>query len=90
MATWAKKDDALVDRLDRLLKDAPVTRKNFFGNMAWFHDANDQICIGAWGKEVALRLGLERSAQLIQSGQMMPFDPSGHRPKREYVIILAN
>jgi len=88
MAAWAKKDDRLVVRIDRLLESAPVVRKNFFGNMAWFHKSNEQMIIAAWGSDVALRLGEETGGKLIESGQMIPFDPSGHQPKREYALIL--
>jgi hypothetical protein len=88
MAAWAKRDDQLVVRIDRLLESAPVVRKNFFGNMAWFHESNDQMVFAAWGGDVALRLGEESSEKLIESGQMFAFDPSSHRPKREYALIL--
>ncbi|HIK89990.1 MAG TPA: hypothetical protein EYG09_10135 [Dehalococcoidia bacterium] len=76
------------DRIDRLLESAPVVRKMFFGNMAWFYKSNDQMIFAAWGSDVALRLGEETGEKLIASGQMIPFDPSGHRPKREYALIL--
>jgi hypothetical protein len=42
----------------------------------------------AWGKDIALRIGQSNASDLIESGQMAAFDPSGHQPKREYVLIL--
>ena len=87
MAEWATKDEALVIRLDELLSSAGVTRKSFFGNEAWFTDSNDQIFVQAWVADVALRLGSTNASKLIDSQQMSPFNPSGHRPKQEYVLL---
>jgi hypothetical protein len=88
MSPWVKKNSQLVERLDNLLESAPVARKNFFGNVAWFLKSNDQMFAGAWGSDVVIRLGQPRATELIDSGQMLPFDPSGHRPKREYALLL--
>ncbi len=89
MAGWAKKDDALIGRIDRLLATAPVRRKNFFGNTAWFLDSNDLMFAGAWGDGAIARVGEETTVKLIEAGDAEPFDPSGHRPKREYVLLVA-
>ena len=88
MADWVKKDDALIERVDGLLSTAPVRRTNMFGSSAWFLESNDQMFAGAWGNAVVIRLGQPRATELIDSGQMLPFDPSGHRPKREYALLL--
>jgi hypothetical protein len=88
MTEWSKVDQALVERMDVLLETEPVLRKNFFGNIAWFLESNDHMFAGAWGTDVVLRLGRERAAELIVAGQMLPFDPSGHRPKQEYTLLL--
>ena len=77
MAAWAKKNEALIERIDTLLSAAPVQRRNFFGNVSWFLNSNDLMFAGAWGDGVIIRVGEER------------FDPSGHRPKREYVYLDA-
>jgi hypothetical protein len=87
MAEWAKRNDALVERLNQLLANSPATKKNFFGNLAWFHDSNQQMTILAWGQDIVLRLGESEVSQLIESGQMKIFDPSGHRPKRDYAVL---
>jgi len=34
MANWAKKDEALIERVDGLLSIAPVRRKNMFWNFS--------------------------------------------------------
>lgn len=87
MAGWPKKNDSLIRRIDRLLSGAPVRRKNFFGTVAWFLESNDLIFAGAWGDGVMVRLGEIRSRGLIESGAADPHDPTGHRPKREYVLL---
>ncbi len=88
--SWPKKDESLIARIDGLIATAPpapVRRKNFFGTVAWFLDSNDLMFAGAWGGGVMVRLGEERSAELIASGAADPHDPTGHRPKREYVFL---
>jgi hypothetical protein len=87
MTDWATRDKALVARLHDLLYSASVTRKSFFGNEAWFSDSNDQIFGQTWGVDVVLRLGGTNAAKLIDSQQMSTFNPSGHRPKLEYVLL---
>jgi hypothetical protein len=87
MADWVTKDEELVVKLDDLLADAVVTRKSFFGNVAWFIDSNDQIFVQTWGVDIALRLGSTNTSILIDSQQMSEFNPSGHRPKQEYVLL---
>ena len=84
---WPKKDESLIERIDGLLANAPVRRKNFFGTVAWFLESNDLIFAGAWGEGVMLRLGEERALGLIETGKADPHDPTGHRPKREYVFL---
>ena len=87
MAGWPQKNGPLIARIDNLLSAEPVLRKNFFGTVAWFLESNDLIFAGAWGEGVMLRLGEERSTDLIESGAADPHDPTGHRPKREYVFL---
>jgi hypothetical protein len=87
MAEWAKKDEALIERVDGLLSTAPVRRKNMFGTVAWFLDSNDMMFAGAWGAGIMVRVGVERTANLIESGGAEPFDPLGGRPMREYVLL---
>ena len=87
MADWVKKDEALVVRLDELLSSAGVTRKSFFGNVAWFADSNHQIFVQTWGADIALRLGSANASKLIDSQQMSAFNPSGHRSKTEYALL---
>jgi hypothetical protein len=88
MSAWAKKDVELVERMDILLDSFQVVRKNFFGNVAWFLNSNDQMFAGAWGSDVVIRLGQPRATEMIETGQMLPFDPSAHQPKREYALLL--
>ncbi len=87
LKTWPRKDDSLIERIDVLLSSAPVHRKNFFGTVAWFLESNDLIFASAWGDGVMLRLGEERALSLIESGAADPHNPTGHRPKREYVFL---
>lgn len=87
MADWVTKDEELVVRLDDLLSDAVVTRRSFFGNVAWFTDSNDQIFVQTWGVDIALRLGSTNASKLIDSQQMSEFNPSGHRAKQEYALL---
>ncbi len=87
MADWAKKDEALIERVDGLLSTVPVRRKNMFGTVAWFLDSNDMMFVGAWGEGIMARVGAERTASLIESGGTEPFDPLGGRPMREYVLL---
>ena len=87
MAEWAKKDEALIERVDGLLATAPVRRKNMFGTAAWFLESNDMMFAGAWGEGIMVRVGEERTSDLIESGDAEPFDPMQGRPMREYVFI---
>ena len=87
MDGWPQKNRPLIERIDNLLSAEPVLRKNFFGTVAWFLESNDLIFAGAWGEGVMLRLGEERSTDLIKAGAADPHDPTGHRPKREYVFL---
>ena len=87
MADWAKKDEALIERVDGLLSTAPVRRKNMFGTSAWFLESNDMMFVGAWGEGVMVRIGESRTSTLIESGEAEPFDPMGGKPMREYVYL---
>ena len=87
MANWAKKDEALIERVDGLLSVAPVRRKNMFGTSAWFLESNDMMFAGAWGEGVMVRIGERRTSSLIESGEAVPFDPMGGKPMREYVYL---
>ena len=87
---WPQKDERLIERIDGLLSAVPVVRKNFFGTVAWFLDSNDLIFAGAWGPGVTLRLGEARARSLIELGEAEVHDPTGHRPKREYVYLDRN
>jgi len=87
MANWAKKDEALIERIDGLLATAPVRRKNMFGTAAWFLESNDTMFAGAWGEAIMVRIGEERTTQLLESGDAEPFDPMGGKPMREYVLL---
>ena len=87
MANWTKKDEALIERVVGLLSTAPVRRKNIFGTAAWFLESNDMMFIGAWGSGIMVRIGEERTSDLIESGGAEQFDPMGGRPMCEYVFI---
>lgn len=87
MANWVKKDDALIERVDGLLSTAPVRRKNMFGSAGWFLESNDIMFAGAWGESVTVRVGAERTASLIESGEAEAFDPLGGRPMHEIVFL---
>ena len=87
MVEWAKKDEALIERVDGLLSTAPVRRKNMFGTAAWFLESNDMMFVGAWGEGIMVRVGEERTTGLIESGGAEPFDPMHGKPMREYVFI---
>ncbi len=90
MAEWAKKDEALIERVDGLLSTAPVQRKNMFGTTAWFLESNDMMFVGAWGDGIMVRVGAERTLSLIEAGDAESFDPMGGRPMREYVLLNAD
>ena len=90
MANWTKKDEALIERVVGLLSTAPVRRKNIFGTAAWFLESNDMMFIGAWGSGIMVRIGEERTSDLIESGGAEQFDPMGGRPMREYVFIYTH
>ena len=87
LANWVKKDDALIERVDRLLSTAPVRRKNMFGSAAWFLEVNDLMFAGAWGEGIMIRVGEKVASYLIEIGEAEPFDPMGGRPMREYVFL---
>ena len=87
---WPGKDELLIERIDTLVLAAnrvPARRKNFFGTVAWFLESNDLMFAGAWGEGVILRLGEQRSTDLVESGEADRHDPTGHGPKREYVFL---
>lgn len=90
MANWATKDEALIERVDELLAAAPVRQKIMFGTSAWFLESNDMMFAGAWGESIMVRVGSERTSELIQSGNAEPFDPMGGKPMREYVLLNAD
>lgn len=90
MADWATKDEALIERVDGLLAAAPVRRKNMFGSSAWFLESNDMMFAGAWGDSIMVRLGAERTSNLIDAGQADWFDPMGGKPMREYVLLNSD
>jgi TfoX/Sxy family transcriptional regulator of competence genes len=87
MADWAKRDDALIERIDEILSTAPVRRKNMFGTAAWFLDSNDTMFAGAWGDGIMVRVGKQRTTSLIEAGDAEPFDPIGGRPMHEIVYL---
>jgi TfoX/Sxy family transcriptional regulator of competence genes len=73
-----------------LLAAAPVRQKNMFGTSAWFLESNDVMFAGAWGESIMVRVGRERTSELIKSGNAEPFDPMGGKPMREYVLLNAD
>ena len=87
MTNWPEKDEALIERVDGLLATAPVGRKNMFGTAAWFLESNEMMFVGAWGGGIMVRVGEQRTSDLIESGDAESFDPMGGRPMREYVFI---
>ncbi len=87
MAEWAKKDEALIERVDGLLAAAPVRRKRLFGINAWFLEWNDTMFVCTQGEGIMVRVGAERTANLIESGEAEAFDPMGGSPLREYVFL---
>ncbi|NQW19624.1 MAG: TfoX/Sxy family protein [Chloroflexi bacterium] len=88
MADWAKRDDALIERVAGLLSVAPVRSKNMFGTTAWFLESNDVMFVGAWGEAIMVRVGAERTVSLIESGEAEPFNPmGGNKAMKEYVLL---
>ena len=91
MADWAKKDDALIERVSGLLSVAPVRSKSMFGTTAWFLESNDLMFAGAWGDGMMVRVGAERKAELIESGDADSFDPLGNaKAMKEYVLLNSD
>ena len=88
MAEWAKKDEALIERVSGLLSMAPVRSKSMFGTIAWFLESNDLMFAGAWGDGIMVRVGTERTTELIVSGDADPVDPLGNnKAMKEYVLL---
>ena len=44
----------------------------------------------AWGDGLMARVGEDEALRLIGEGAAGPFDPSGTRAKREYVLVAAD
>jgi hypothetical protein len=87
MASWVKKDDALIERVNGLLSTAPVIRKNVLGSAAWHLESNDLMFAGAWGEGIMIRVGEQVAQYLIETGEGELFDPMGDKPMREYVFL---
>lgn len=91
MSDWAKKDDALIERVSGLLSVAPVRSKSMFGTTAWFLESNDLMFAGAWGDGMMVRVGAERTAELIECGDAESFDPLGNnKAMKEYVLLNSD
>ena len=91
MADWAKKDEALIERVLGLLSVAPVRSKSMFGNTAWFLESNDLMFAGAWGDGIMVRVGAKRTAELIESGDADSFDTLGNnKAMKEYVLLNSD
>jgi TfoX/Sxy family transcriptional regulator of competence genes len=91
MADWAKKDEALIERVLGLLSVAPVRSKSMFGNTAWFLESNDLMFTGAWGDGIMVRVGAKRTAELIESGDADSFDTLGNnKAMKEYVLLNSD
>ena len=68
---WPKRDEWLIERIDRLLLAAhrvPTRRKNFFGTVAWFLESNDLLFAVPVVKGVIFGLGVDAPADLASSG----------------------
>ena len=91
MADWAKKDEALIERVLGLLSVAPVRSKSMFGTTAWFLESNDLMFTGAWGDGIMVRVGAKRTAELIESGDADSFDTLGNnKAMKEYVLLNSD
>jgi len=91
MADWAKKDEALIERVLGLLSVAPVRSKSMFGNTAWFLESNDLMFTGAWGDGIMVRVGAKLTAELIESGDADSFDTLGNnKAMKEYVLLNSD
>jgi TfoX/Sxy family transcriptional regulator of competence genes len=91
MADWGKNDEALIERVSGLLSVAPVRSKSMFGTTAWFLEFNDLMFAGAGGDGMTVRVGVERTAELIESGDADPFDPlDNHKAMKEYVLLNSD
>jgi TfoX/Sxy family transcriptional regulator of competence genes len=91
MADWAKKDEALIERVLGLLSVAPVRSKSMFGNTAWFLESNDLMFTGAWGDGIMVRVGAKRTAELIESGDADSFDTlCNNKAMKEYVLLNSD
>jgi len=91
MADWAKKDEALIERVLGLLSVAPVRSKSMFGNTAWFLESNDLMFTGAWGDGIMVRVAAKRTAELIESGDADSFDTLGNnKAMKEYVLLNSD
>jgi len=91
MADWAKKDEALIERVLGLLSVAPVRSKSMFVTTAWFLESNDLMFTGAWGDGIMVRVGAKRTAELIESGDADSFDTLGNnKAMKEYVLLNSD
>ena len=88
MADWAKKDEALIERVLGLLSVAPVRSKSMFGNTAWFLESNDLMFTGAWGDGIMVRVGAKLTAELIESGDADSFDTLGNNKAMKGYVLL--
>lgn len=90
MAEWATKDEGLIERISGLLSVAPVRSKNMFGTTAWFLESNDMMFAGAWGDGVTVRVGVDRTNSLINSGDAEPFNPiGGNKAMKEFILLSS-
>jgi hypothetical protein len=88
MADWAKKDEALIERVLGLLSVAPVRSKSMFVTTAWFLESNDLMFTGAWGDGIMVRVGAKRTAELIESGDADSFDTLGNNKAMKGYVLL--
>ena len=91
MADWAKKVEALIERVLGLLSVAPVRSKSMFVTTAWFLESNDLMFAGAWGDGIMVRVGAKRTDELIESGDADSFDTLGNnKAMKEYVLLNSD
>jgi hypothetical protein len=58
-----------------------------FGSIAWFLESNGAMFTTVTGEGVGVRLGEERTAELVDSGEARSFPPGSKWPMREYVFF---
>ena len=85
-----KPDPALIERVEVLMGEYPVTRRPMFRVVAWFVEANAAMLGCVWGDALNLRVGVEAARALIDAGKATPFDPMGRGAMREYVLVPAS